>query len=149
MTWVYPLNLGPDIERGIGAMPPKIGAEPYPDWVSAVNDDGNEAAGVAMPDILVPVASHTGFNPRHEDTGGAGQLLEYIGSSLPFAKDAAARQAAGDPRPSIAERYTDRDDYLAQVRQAAETLVDQGYVLAEDIDLCLDIAAVRYDVCTA
>jgi len=149
MTWVYPLDLGPDVERGIGAMPPRIGAEPYPDWVSAVNDDGNEAAGVAMPDISVPVATHTGYNPRHEDTGGVGQLLEYIGSSVPFAKDAAARQAAGDPRPSIAERYTDRNDYLAQVRQAAEALVDQGYVLAEDIDLCLDIAAARYDVCLA
>ena len=149
MTWVYPLDLGPDSEQGVGAMPPKIGDAPYPDWVSAVNNDGNEAAGIAMPDISVPVASHTGFNPRHADTGGAGELLEYIGSSIPFAKDAAARQANGDPRPSIAERYNDRDDYLSKVRQAAEALVEQGYVLAEDIQLCLDIAAARYDVCTA
>jgi hypothetical protein len=149
MTSVYPLDLGPDADRGIGAMPPKLGGEPYPDWVAAVDDNGNEAAGVPMPDVTVPVASHTGFNPRHADTGGEGQLLEYIGSTVPFARDKAAREANHDPRLSIAERYANRDDYLAHVRKAALALVERRYLLAEDVELCQEIAAARYDVCTS
>ena len=145
MTWVYPLDLGPDAEQGIGAMPAKIGLAPYLDWVSMLDGNGNEAAGIAMPDVAVPVASHTGFNPRHRDTGGAGQLLEYVGSTIPFARDQAGREATGDARPSIQERYASRDDYLDQVRAAAEDLVGQRYLLAQDVALCVDLAAARYD----
>ena len=36
-----------------------------------------------------------------------------------------ARQATGDPRRSIAERYASRDDYLVHVRQAAQALTLQ------------------------
>ena len=147
MTWVYPMDLGPDADRGIGAMPAKIGPTPYPDWVSTVDGNGNEAAGIAMPDVAVPVASHTGFNPRHPHTGGAGQLLEYVGSTLPFARDKAGREGLGDPRLSIQERYGSRDDYLQQVRAAAQALVGQRYLLAQDVALCVDIAAARYDAC--
>ncbi len=149
MTWVYPLDLGPDAERGIGVLPATTGPAPYPDWVSTVDQNGNEAAGLVMPDVAVPVASHTGFNPRHADTGGAGQLLEYVGSSIPFARDKASRQAAGDPRPSLQERYASRDDYLEQVRAAAEELAGLRYLLAEDVALCVELAAARYDVCIA
>ncbi|MBT3532712.1 MAG: hypothetical protein HN478_02470, partial [Rhodospirillaceae bacterium] len=149
MTAVYPMDLGPDAARGIGRMPPKLTGEPYPDWVSAVDDNGNERGGIQMPDITVPVATHTGFNPRHEDTGGAGQLLEYVGSTVPFAKDLAARQAADDPRPSLGERYQGRDDYLGHVRRAAEELAEQHYILPDDIELCVEIAAARYDACMA
>ncbi len=147
MTAVYPMDLGPDAGRGVGRMPAILAAEPYPDWVSAVDRNGNETGGVAMPDITVPVATHTGFNPRHSDTGGVGQLLEYVGSTHPLAKDTAAREAVGDPRPSLAERYDGRDDYLNQVRLAAEDLAKQHYILEHDIGLCLEIAAARYDAC--
>ncbi|MDA1099237.1 MAG: alpha/beta hydrolase domain-containing protein [Proteobacteria bacterium] len=147
MTWVYPLDLGPDAERGIGAMPAKIGPVAYPDWVSKVDENGNEAAGLAMPDVAVPVATHTGFNPRHPDTGGAGQLLEYVGSTIPFARDKASREAAGDPRPSLPERYPSRAVYLERVRAVAADLVGQRYLLAQDVALCVDLAAARYDAC--
>ncbi|MBT6910836.1 MAG: hypothetical protein HOA21_06785, partial [Rhodospirillaceae bacterium] len=149
MTWIYPMDLGPDADRGIGLFPATLGAAPYPDWVSTVNENGCEAAGIPMPDVAVPVASHTGFNPRHGDTGGAGQLLEYIGSTIPFAKDKAGRDATGDPRPSIGERYGDRDDYLRQVEAAAAALVSLRYLLNEDIPLCVGIAAARYDAVMA
>jgi len=147
MTWVYPLDLGPDAEQGIATLPAKVGPTPYPDWVSTLDGNGNEAAGIAMPDVAVPVASHTGFNPRHADTGGAGQLLEYVGSTMPFARDQAGRAAAGDPRPSIQERYASRDDYLDQVRAAAVALLGQRYLLAQDVTLCVELAAARYDAC--
>ncbi len=149
MTAVYPMDLGPDADKGIGSMPPELAAEPYPVWVSALDNDGNETGGIPMPDIAVPLATHTGFNPRHEDTGGTGQLLEYIGSTVPFAPDTETRQASGDPRPSLAERYEGRDAYLAKVRLAAEALAERRYILADDIALCVEIAGARYDACLA
>jgi hypothetical protein len=76
-------------------------------------------------------------------------LLEYVGSTIPFAKDKAGREAAGDPRPSIGERYSDRDDYLRQVEAAAAALVSLRYLLNEDIPLCVGIAAARYDAILA
>lgn len=147
LTTMFPLDLGPDAARGIAALPARIDPRPYPDWVSTVDQDGNETAGVKMPDVEVPVATHTGFNPRHPVTGGVGQLLEYIGSSLPFARDRDSRLAAGDPRLSLAERYSSRDDYLQRVRTAAEALAAARYLLDEDIDLAVDLAGARYDLC--
>ena len=94
-------------------MPAETG-EPYPSYVSALDADGNEVAGIRVPDVSVPVATHTGWVPRHPDTGGAGQFLDMMGTSLPFAATPGERQQRGDPRPSIAERYRDRDDYLAR-----------------------------------
>jgi hypothetical protein len=146
MTTMHPLDLGADAEKGIAVMPPVIETAAYPDYVSAMDWDGNETSGIRMPDVAVPVATHTGFNPRNPETGGTGQLLEYVGSTLPFAKNAAAREASGDSRLSIAERYVDRDDYLTKVRSAAEELVAKRYLLAEDIELCIELAGERYDI---
>jgi hypothetical protein len=67
-----------------------------------------------------------------------------MGTTLPFAPT--ERAAVGDPRPSIAERYRDRDDYLARARQAAQDLADAGHIVVEDIDLAVQLAAQRYDV---
>ena len=144
---IHPLDLGEQAEAGIGVFPAQITGASYPDRVSAVDADGNEAGGIRMPDVSVPVATHTGFNPRHATTGGGTQLLEYLGSTLPFAPTAAERQRLGDPRLSIDERYRNRDDYLARVREAADTLVTQQLLLEEDVSLCLEIAAERYDAC--
>ncbi len=138
------LDLGPDVARGSGRYP-AVRAEPYPVFVAAVDADGNERAGVHLPDLTVPVATGMGWNPRHPETGGAGQIIPMQGSTFPFAATAAARVQAGDSRPSIAERYTSRDAYLARVRAAAEELVVQGYVLADDLPLLLAHAAARYD----
>ena len=147
LTTMYPLDLGPAAASGIGTMPAVAGPAPYPDWVSAIDADGNEVAGVHMPDVSVPVATHAGFNPRHPDTGGPGQMLEYVGSTVPFTADQAAREAMGDPRPSITERYRDRTDYLDRIREAARVLIEQGYLLAEDLDVCAELAGQRYDAC--
>ncbi len=149
MTVMRPLDLGPNADRGKPDLPAQAGEDSYPDWVSALDDDGNEIAGIAMPFITCPLATHTGFNPRHPKTGGVGQLLEYFGSTLPFARDIDERAAANDPRPAISERYRDRAEYLAQVRKVAEKLAAGNYLLARDIDLCCELAAERYDVVLA
>ena len=140
-----PMDLGEHADRGIPALPARFVGAPYPARVSAVDADGNETGGVRMPDVSVPVATHAGFNPRHPEGGGEGQILEYLGSTLPLARTAAEREAAADPRPSVAERYANRDAYLAEVRAAAERLVGAKYLLAEDADLCVALAGERYD----
>ena len=139
------MDLGEHGDDGIPELPARFIAEPYPTSVSAVDEFGNELGGLRMPDVEVPVATHTGFNPRHADSGGDGQILEYLGSTVPLARTAAARAAASDPRPSIAERYAGRDAYLAEVRAAAQRLVEARYLLPGDVELCVALAGERYD----
>ena len=146
---VYPLDLGALAEKGIGTFPARVTGAAYPCLVSALDPDGNETGAIRMPDVEVPVATHTGFNVRHPRTGGAGQILEYVGLTLPFARDEAERAKTGDPRPAISERYTDRDDYIAKVRAAAEQLVEKRLLLEEDQEFCVELAVARYDACMA
>jgi hypothetical protein len=136
---------GRDAERGIGSYPPELEGV-YPTFVCAVDSDGNEVAGVRMPDVAVPVASYTGWNPRHPETGQPDQIIPMQGSTFPFPPTAEARHATCDPRPSIAERYQDRADYLARARAAAEVLAAQRYLLPEDVDVVVNNAAARYDL---
>jgi hypothetical protein len=143
-----PLDLGPRAARGIGEWPARAAGPAHTSLVSAVDGDGNEVAGVAMPDVTVPVATHTGFEPRHPDTGGAGQLLDYLGSTVPFAATEDERRRAGDPRPSLAARYGDRATYLDQVRAAAVGLVAERLLLAGDVELCVELAGTRWDLVT-
>ena len=138
-----PVDLGPAAAQGIGRFP-AIEGEPYPVYVSAADADGNEVAGLRLPDVTVPVATHTGWNPRGERMGGAGQLLALQGSTLPFARTATARSANADPRPTISERYHNRADYLARVHEAAAKLVAQRALLTEDMEMALRAAAERY-----
>ena len=148
MTTMREIDLGDRVLEGIGFMPPKIRPGVYPDFVSAIDEDGNETAGIRMPDVTVPVGTHTGFNSRLPKTGGVGQLLDYLGSTVPFAKTVVDRERSGDLRLSIAERYKSREEYLGKINKAAKQLVDNRYLLERDIDLCIKIAGERYDLCT-
>jgi hypothetical protein len=140
------LDFGSGVEEGMTTLlPPKVG-RPYANLVAAVDVDGNEITGIRLPDISVPVATYTGWNVRHPDFGGPGQTLSLLGSTIPFPATQAERQATGDPRPSIEERYASKADYLRQVHQAAEALVQQGYLLAEDLPTVAEQAAQRYDL---
>jgi hypothetical protein len=136
-------GLLPQVEQ-VSLLPPKVG-KPYGSLVSAVDEDGNEVAGITLPEIAVPLAAHTGWTRRHADIGGEAQLLVFAGGTLPFAADEAERQANGDPRPSIAARYPSKDAYLKRVHQAAEQLVAARYLLAEDVAICLAQASKFWD----
>jgi hypothetical protein len=139
------VDLGPRASEGIGQYPAKIGPL-YPNYVSAVDTDGNEVSGIRMPDLDVPVATYTGWNPRHPSTGGPGQIIPMQGSTFPLARTREERQATHDPRPSIEERYRDRDDYGNKIRGVAQELVAKGYLLAEDIAVVVENALARYDL---
>jgi len=131
LPWICPVDLGPRSADGIGSFPARLTGQDYLTVVANVDGAGNEIGGVRMPDVEVPVATHTGFNPRHSDSGGAGQILEYVGSTLPL----------GD----LEQRYASKDEYLERIKTAAQALVDARLVLAEDIALCVAIASERYD----
>jgi len=140
-------------------VPTKIPAETgnvYPSLVSAVDQDGNELSGIRLPFITVPLATHMGWNLRHPDIGGAGQVLSTGGASggtlrgsiIPFPATQAEREALGDPRLSIEERYASRSQYLELVKQAAEQLIDRRYLLEEDLESMISQAAQHYDLLT-
>ena len=145
LPFVRVVDMGAAEATGVAHYPAKEGAF-YPALVAAVDEDGNERAGLKLPDISVPVASHAGWNPRDPDTGAGEQIVPMSGMSLMFPRSEADRAACNDPRQSLAERYRDRGDYIAQVRAAAAILIANRYLRAADIDIVVDAAGERYDV---
>jgi Alpha/beta hydrolase domain len=139
-------DFGAAANRGAVTTLPPLPGKPYPCFVPAIDRDGNDVARIRLPDLTVPLATHTGWNLRYPQIGASGQLLSLIVATMAFASTKEEREARGDPRPSIAERYPSRDVYLEQVRQAARQLVEDGYLLAEDLELLVGQAAERYDV---
>src|SRR5262245_61108374 len=125
-------------------LPPRTSAG-WGSRVAAVDDDGNERGGIALPELAVPLAAFTGWNLRHPEIGGAEQRLAFAGSTLPFARTRRDREKSGDPRPSVQERYPSRDEYLVRVRAAAVALVTQRYLLEDDVRVCLETAAKLWD----
>ena len=94
------------------------------------------------------MAPTTGWNFRREAVGNPGEIYQTLGSYIPFAVTRAARQAAGDPRPSIEERYRNREDYLERVRASATQLIRQRFMLAEDLDGALERARRHWEFAT-
>jgi alpha/beta hydrolase family protein len=139
------LDFGRDMERGIPAYPAEAGA-PYRTYVPAVDADGNEIVGIRPVELLVPLATYAGWNPRHPDQGAPGDLMSMMGSTLAFPSTRAERERTGDPRPSIAERYPSRAAYLERVREAAQGLVAMRHVLAEDIETIVERAGRLWDL---
>jgi hypothetical protein len=128
--------------------PPEIGA-PYPVLVPAVDGDGNEKAGIRLPEQAVPLATYTGWNLFHADSGPPEELSSMQGSYLPFPRDEADRKARRDPRPSIEERYQSRERFLGLVAEAALRGIEEGYLLAEDLGSLLANAARHWDALIA
>jgi hypothetical protein len=118
---------------------PKPADKAYRTLVCKVDADGNEAAGVRLPDIAVPLATYSGWN-QYKPPYPKGELADRDGSCLPFAVDKAARVVAGDPRPSIAERYASGTDYLGKVQAVVSALLKDRLLLAEDAERYLERA---------
>ncbi|HEV7394049.1 MAG TPA: alpha/beta hydrolase domain-containing protein [Burkholderiales bacterium] len=138
------LDFGPDFVRGIAAYPPALGA-PYRTYVSSIDADGNELAGIRPPELAAPLATYTGWNPRHPDQGAPGDLMPMMGSTLPLPLTRATRERTGDPRASIAERYPSRAAYLERVRETTRKLIAARHVLAEDLEAIIDRAGRLWD----
>ena len=124
--------------------PPKIGAA-FPILVPAVDGDGNDRAGVALPELTAPLATYCGWNTFNERSGPTREISSMNGSFIPFARTRAEREANGDPRPSIEERYLNREHYLGKIAAAAVKSADQGYLLPADVPEILRQAGGRWD----
>jgi hypothetical protein len=111
----------------------------YRTLVCRVDADGNEVAGIRLPDIAVPLATYTGWN-EYKPPYPAGELADRDGSCLPLPSTAEARKASGDPRLSIAERYAGRAAYIAKVQAVVDRLLEDRLLLQEDADRYLERA---------
>lgn len=141
----YRLDFGPEWNRGIiSVQPPKVG-EPFPVLVPQVDGDGNERAGVHLPEVAVPLATYTGWNLRDPAIGAPEQRVSFEGSYLPFPKTTAERQKTGDPRLSIAERYSSREVYLGRYGKAVDALVKERWILEEDRAAVLTRGGAEWD----
>jgi hypothetical protein len=96
--------------------------------------DGNDLGALRLPDLAVPLATHTGWNLRRREVGAEGELTFLTGSYIPFARTAAERKANGDPRPSLQERYGDFAGYRRRFAAACDELVANRYLLREDAE---------------
>jgi hypothetical protein len=118
----FPTKQPPPIKRVIRMLAPRVDA------------DGNELGGVPVVLRDAPLGTYLGWNIT---AGGAlpfhkGQICNYAGGMIPFARTKAEREAAGDPRLSLEERYQDHAGYVAAVRAAATKAVAAGFLLEED-----------------
>lgn len=128
------LDRGPawDSSR-IATIEPPVVMGHYAVRVPAVDADGNERGTLNLPAVAVPLATYTGWNTRDASIGAARELLALQGGCIAFARDQEERSRAGDPRLSIAERYSGYAEYERRYREATADLVRRRYLLAEDV----------------
>jgi alpha/beta hydrolase family protein len=140
ITVRHRFDFGPLFDEGILSItPPEFAGPVYPSFVSRVDRDGNELAGIRLPAVAAPVATTTGWGLRAADFGGP-DGCESSGQLIPFKATRADRLAAGDPRLSLEERYGNHDAYVTAVRRAAERLQTRRFLLPEDVQRYIDEA---------
>jgi hypothetical protein len=130
-------DFGPSFEpndmRGrLDSVPPRV-RRVLPSLVPQIDEDGNELSGIKSPLVANPLGTYTGWN-RTASGFAAGLPCGFSGGFIPFAATRAERDASGDPRPSVQERYRTHDAYVRAVRQSAQRLVRERLLLAEDAE---------------
>jgi hypothetical protein len=103
-------------------------------YAPKVDADGNELGGVPVVLREAPLGTYLGWNVT---AGGArpfhqGQICNYVGGMIPFARTREERLRTADPRASLQERYGSHDGYVSAVRQAAAQAVAAGFLLPDD-----------------
>jgi hypothetical protein len=128
---------------GVASKAPPPIRQVLPMLAPKVDADGNELGGVPVVLLGAPLGTYLGWNitasgarPFHQ-----GQICNYVGGMVPFARTAAQRQASGDPRPSLEERYRSHDGYVEAVRQAAGRAQQAGFLLKDDAERLVREAA--------
>jgi hypothetical protein len=123
----------------VDVVPPLV----YTVLVSRVDTDGNDIGGIRLPYLEAPLGTFTGWNLLNVGTAvpPGPDICGQLGQFIPFANTKAERLAAGDPRPSLEERYRNHGAYVNRVARAAARLVRDGFLLDEDKDLIVQRAA--------
>ena len=125
------LDLGKrfESERIADTVPPIMG-KPFEALVPKPDADGLDQGGIALPEMLAPLGTRTGFNTRNEAVGFPWATGRWDGAFVPFPRTEAERRASGDPRPSLEARYASRAAYEEKVRAAAAAVVGQAFLVA-------------------
>ena len=112
----------PAIKRVLRMLAPKVDA------------DGNELGGVPVVLLDAPLGTYLGWNltADGERPFHAGQICNYVGGMVPFARTEAERKASGDTRLSLEERYRDHAGYVDAVKRAAARAIKEGFLLEAD-----------------
>lgn len=116
-----------------------------PFLVPNVDEDGNETGGIRLPVVAVPLATLTGWQFRSERIGAPRVLIPMAGAHIPFPRTRQEREQRRDPRPSIAERYASKSDYLQRVQDVAAKLAAERYVLQDDVRSLVEEAGKQWD----
>jgi hypothetical protein len=128
----FPPPMTPPYEIDTATPLNSVNGPVYPSFVPKTDSDGNDIAGVRLPDVTVPLATYTGWALRRGAWANDG--CEAAGQYIPFARTKAERLASGDPRPSIEERYKSFGQYRSAVVNAVDALVRHHLLLCEDAD---------------
>jgi Alpha/beta hydrolase domain len=126
-------DFGPKFAEGIlTTLPPRLVGAPYPALVPKTDADGNDLAGIRIPEVAVPLATYTGWALRAVPAG-ADDGCDAAGQQIAFAKTKAERVALGDSRLSLEERYPSHAEYVDAVAAAANGLARDRLLLEEDV----------------
>jgi hypothetical protein len=120
-------------------LPPLLLGSPYPAFVPKTDADGNDAAGIRLPEIAVPLATYTGWGLRAAAFAGD-DLCDAAGQKIDFQQTKADRLTVGDPRLSIEERYPKHQRYVREVTRAANGLHRRRLLLEEDVQQYIEKA---------
>jgi Alpha/beta hydrolase domain len=126
---LQPANGDPNVLVAPKNLPDAVIQEPKRDA------DGNPLGGVRLPDLAVPLGTNGVQNEPHSFT------CSLVGAFLPFAATRQAREAAGDQRLSLEERYHDQDDYVNRIGVAAREAETEGFLLPEDAAIIVNSVA--------
>jgi Alpha/beta hydrolase domain len=135
---VHDLDWGPQFNAldgsGVPTLAPPVIKQVLPMFAPKVDADGNELGGVPVVLAVAPLGTYLGWNitaggarPFHE-----GQICNYVGGMIPFARTKAEREARSDPRLSLEERYTNHAGYVQAVQRATARAVESGFLLPSD-----------------
>jgi alpha/beta hydrolase family protein len=110
---------------------PAVPGSRYTVLVPQVDTDGNPIDGLRNTNVQAPLGTYTGWNIRKAGFS-EGDSSDLTGAFIPFFKTKLQRLAAGDPRPSLEERYPTHADYVNAVTAAANRLLSQRLLIPDD-----------------
>jgi alpha/beta hydrolase family protein len=131
--FAYPSRIAQPTALKSDEMPPSKGTA-YPVSVPKTDADGRDIAGVHLPTLEAPAATHMGWNVRKAGFS-EGELCDNNGTMIPFAATREERLKNNDPRLSMAERYPNAGDRAAAIAKATEQLIRDRLILEEDAKL--------------
>ncbi len=114
--------------------------------VPQVDQNGNDMSGLLHPELKVPLATYTGWNFSNPERGDPDRLFPLAGSYIAFAPTREARESLNDPRPSIEERYTGKQDFINKITIATQESIDVRYILASDKAGIIERASQHWDL---